>query len=82
VEFFPLIHEVADLPHQGLVAVDHRLGAGAIFVEAGSRHLLLDLPDCRFRVGDARFERGDPGLPRARAFCFLRASASTRFFSS
>ena len=30
------MHQVADLPHQGLVTVDQRLGSGAIVVEAGA----------------------------------------------
>ena len=53
VELFPLIHEIADLPHQALVAVDHRLGAGAILLEPRGRHLLFDLPDGGFGLCDA-----------------------------
>src|SRR5947209_14092239 len=33
--FRSLMHEIADLPHEGLMAVDDRLGAGAIFIKTG-----------------------------------------------
>src|ERR671918_2848465 len=52
----PLVHQIADLPHEGLMAVDNRLGGRAIVVEAGSRHRLLQFPDRGFALGDSRFE--------------------------
>jgi hypothetical protein len=64
------MHEVADLPHEALVAIDDRLGTGAILVKAGRGHLLLDLTDCRFGLGDAGFERRDPRLARPRGLLF------------
>ena len=36
VQVFPLVHQVADLPHQGLVAIDDRLRGVAVVVEAGA----------------------------------------------
>ena len=83
LQLFPLVHQVADLPHQRLVAVDDRLRGGAIVVEARappssvrcSRMALLAL-------GDSRFERLDPrAAAPARLAARLRASASARFFS-
>ena len=63
LERFPLAHEVADLPHQGLVPVDHRLGGVAVFVEAGRRHGRLDLLDLAFAFGYPPLELADALLP-------------------
>jgi hypothetical protein len=65
------MHEVADLPHEALVPIDDRLGTGAILIKAGCGHLLLDLADCRFGLGDAGFEGGDPRLARPRGLLFF-----------
>jgi hypothetical protein len=65
------MHEVADLPHEALVAIDDRLGTGAILVKTGRGHLLLDLADCRFGLGDPGFERRDPRLASPRGLLFL-----------
>jgi len=56
LQLFPLMHEVADLPHQGLMAVDERLRGGPIVVEAGRCHCCFDLPDRLLAFGNARFE--------------------------
>ena len=53
---FPLMHQVADLPHQSLVTIDQRLGGRAIVVETRRGHRLLELADRRFAFGDARLE--------------------------
>jgi hypothetical protein len=50
------VHEIADLPHQRLMAIDERLGGGSIVVKARRRHRLLDLADGLLGGGDARFQ--------------------------
>ena len=51
---------MADFPHQRLVPVDDRLRGGAIVVEAGRRHRLLDLANRRFAFGDLALQSGGP----------------------
>ena len=53
------------------MAVDHRLGAGAILVKPRGGHLLLDLADGRLGFGDPCFERRDPRLARTGGFLLL-----------
>ena len=71
LEGFPLVHEVANLPHQILVSVDEGLRCSAILVKPGRRHLLLELADRGFGFGDPRLERVDPLLPRLQLARFL-----------
>ena len=59
MQFFPLVHQVADLPHQRLVAVEDRLRGGPVVVEAGGGHRLFELLDRGFGFGNSRFERGE-----------------------
>ena len=68
LEFLPLMHQIADLPHQRLVAVDDGLGRGAVVIEAGGGHGLFD-------IADLLLGRGDPGLEilDSRAACLLSA---------
>ena len=66
LQLFPLVDELADLPHQGLMAVDHRLGVGAVVVETGGGHLRLDVPNRRLALGDSLLERLDARLARLR----------------
>src|SRR3954465_11085519 len=61
---FPLLHEVACLPHEGLVTIDNGLRCDAVFVEAWRGHLLFQLANRGFRLGNSRFQRVDPLLPR------------------
>src|SRR5258706_5299802 len=65
LKLFAWVHEVADLPHQSLMAIDYGLGAGAILVETRRGHLLLDCFDRRLGLGDAGFESGDSSLTGA-----------------
>src|SRR3954471_10182721 len=74
------MHEVAALPHQGLVTIDYRLRAGAVFVEAGRRHLLFDFADGGLGLGDARLEGGDARLTAAGRFLFLARLGVDAFF--
>ena len=60
LKHFPLMHQIADLPHQRLMLVDDRLGPGAILIEARRRHLLFDGSDGRFTLRDPRLELFDP----------------------
>jgi len=59
LQFFPLVHQVANLPHQRLVAVENRLGGGPVVVETGGGHRLFEFLDRGFGFGNSRFERGD-----------------------
>src|SRR5262249_34559183 len=59
----PTVHQVADLPHQGLVPVDGGLRGFAVFVEARRRHRLLDLADGKLALGDFRLQFLDLGAP-------------------
>ena len=75
LQFFPLVHQVADLPHQRLMAIDDGLRCGAVVVETGRRHRALDLANCLLAIGNARFEIVDPRAPR---FHSLLATARLR----
>jgi hypothetical protein len=72
------MHQVADLPHQRLVAVEDRLRRGSVVVEAGGGHRLFELLNLGFGLGDSRFERGEaitPGLYRLLLFARLGVDA-------
>ena len=60
---FPLVHQVPDLPHQGLMAVDDRLGRLVVLVEARGRHRGFELLDARLGLCDSGLELLDPPLP-------------------
>src|SRR5262249_27391127 len=64
----PFVHQVAHLPHQGLVAIDDRLGGLMVLVEAGSGHGGLELLDAGFRLGDPGLELLNPPLAGLRLF--------------
>src|SRR5207245_1679289 len=64
LQLFPWMHQVADLPHQRLVAIDERLGGGAILVETGRGHRRLDVADRALALGDARLEIVDARAAR------------------
>src|SRR5712691_4391893 len=66
LQLFPLVDQLADLPHQGLMPVDHRLGVGAVVVETGGGHLRLDVPNRRLALSDSPLERLDARLTRLR----------------
>ncbi len=55
-KLFPVMHELAELPHQGLVAVDERLRLVPIVIKAGGRHRRLDLFHRLLVLGDAGLE--------------------------
>ena len=57
------MHELADLPHEGLVAVDQGLCLVAVIVKTRGRHGRLDLLHRLFALGNPGFEVGDLGLP-------------------
>ena len=78
LQFFPAVHQMADFPHQPLVPVDDRLRGGAIVVEAGRRHRLLDLANRRFAFGDLALEPVDFGLALlCRSLTFARFGVLT-----
>jgi hypothetical protein len=64
LKLFPLIHEIADLPHERLVAIDDWLGGRAVIIEARRGHRLLQLPDRSLTFRDARLEIVDAGAMR------------------
>jgi hypothetical protein len=66
-----LVHELAELPHQGLVAVDEGLRLVAIVVKTGRRHGGLDLLHGLLALCDLRFEIGDLRLDLFRALIAL-----------
>jgi hypothetical protein len=76
------MHEIADRPHERLMAIDDRLRRGAVLVESWRGHRALDVADGVLAVGDACLEVVDPGAPRLvgprspryRRVFFLRAS--------
>src|SRR6185503_19565987 len=75
------MHQIPDLPHEGLMLVDDRLRGGAILVEPGRGHLQLDFADGRLGFRDARLQRLDPLLPRLQlAGLFPRFGVDSLFF--
>ncbi len=72
------MHQVAQLPHEGLVPIDDRLRLVAIFVEARLRHRGLDLFHQLLAFGNPRFEIGDF---RLQLFGLLVAAAQNRLFA-
>ena len=58
------MHQIANLPHERLMTVDHRLRRHPIVVEAGCRHGLLQLTDGFFTRGDPGFQLIDFRLVR------------------
>ena len=72
------MHELAELPHEGLMTINQRLGLIAVLVEPGGRHRRLDLLHRLLALGDSRFEVRDAGLGvlrRLLAFTLLRRLA-------
>jgi len=59
---FPLGYQVADLPHQGLMAIDDLLRAFPVIVEASAGHPGFELFDQRFPFGNPTLEVGNPLL--------------------
>src|SRR5882762_12004764 len=59
LECFPLRDQVADFPHQRLVAIGEWPGRLEVFVETGRGHGRLELLDLRLALGNARFEVRD-----------------------
>src|SRR5687767_5191248 len=62
-QLLPLAHQVADLPHEGLVLVDDRARRLVVLVKAGRAHDGLELFDRLLAVRDARLETVDALLP-------------------
>ncbi len=76
------MHQVAELPHERLVAIDDRLGLVAVVIEPGSRHGGLDISHGLLALGDARLEVGNRLLPPFRrliALFLLRRGPLARF---
>src|SRR5262245_4291913 len=74
------MHQVADLPHQGLVLVDKGLRLGAILVEAGRRHRLLELLDRLLGLRDFALHDVDLRLFGLRRTLFLARLGVEAFF--
>src|SRR5215207_4144406 len=53
---FPLVHQLADLPHQRLVAINDRLSGVPLLVEPGRSHRRFELGDRALPIGNAGFE--------------------------
>ena len=64
MEFFPSVHQVSDPPHERLVPIDGRLRRTAVGVETGLGHLLFQLSDLYFGLGDLRLQCLDLRTPR------------------
>ena len=60
---FPLRHQVADFPHQRLMAIDDRLRSCGILIKPRFRHRRFQLLHFGFARRDARLEIGD-ALPQ------------------
>jgi hypothetical protein len=67
LEGFPLSHEVADFPHQRLMAIDQFSGALAVVVKAGRGHRGLELLHARLALGNTAFQVGNTLLQRFEA---------------
>jgi hypothetical protein len=80
---FPLRHQVADFPHQRLMAIDDRLRSRGILVETRFRHRRFELLHFGFARRDARLEIGDAlrSDSWSRCFFFRSASSRLRFFT-
>src|SRR5581483_6021648 len=63
LQFLPLVHEIPDLPHQRLMALDNGPGRFPIVVEPGRRHGLLELANRTFDLRDSGLEAIDGRAP-------------------
>ena len=79
---FPLVHQVADFPHERLMAADERLGALAFLVEAWGGHLGLDVPNRLLALGDSSFELCNPALTLLDLAALAAGLAVTSFLSA
>ena len=70
-EHFPLVHQLAVLPHQSLMLVDHALSRGPILVETWGGHLRFQVLDRRFGGSNSALQVGQAGLVRFRVACAL-----------
>ncbi len=59
LQLFPLMHEIAHLPHQALVPVDNGLRRGPVRIEPLGRHGPLEFPNLLLDLCNAGFEPGD-----------------------
>jgi hypothetical protein len=57
---FPLAHQIAHFPHQGLMTVDDRLCRLVVLVEARRGHRLLEVFDRLLAVGNPALQFVDP----------------------
>jgi hypothetical protein len=64
LESLPLCHQIADLPHQCLVAIDDLLGRVTVVVEPGLRDGRFERLDLAFALRDPPLEVGNPALKR------------------
>ena len=60
LQFFPLVHEIADFPHELLVPGNDFFGGAALIVEAGRRHAAFERLDGLLVFRDAGLQIGDP----------------------
>ena len=73
------MHQVAELPHERLMAIDQRLGLFAIVIEAGRRHGGFDFFHRLLAIGDPRFEIGNLSLKFLRGLIALPLFGSLTF---
>src|SRR5262245_36195017 len=74
------MHHLADFPHELLMAIDAWLASHVVVVEAGRAHLLFDVADGGFALGDAAFELFERGLARlGRALPLARRGVGALF---
>ena len=73
LQSFPLVHEIADFPHQRLVSVGDRFSGLEILVKPGRGHRGFEFLDLRFAFGDPRLQIGDALLKRISRALLLSA---------
>jgi hypothetical protein len=63
LEVFPLLHQVPDFPHQGLMAGDCGFCDRAIVVKPWNRHSGLEILNCPLALSNEGLQLRDPPRP-------------------
>ena len=73
------MHQIAELPHERLMAIDQRLSLFAVVVKPGRRHGGFDFFHRLLAIGDPRFEIRDLSLKFFRGLIALPLFGSLTF---